>query len=228
MSNNVWDSGRWAFVKEVKIDFMTRYIIEHMMKHVSFSGRTMLELGAGTGRLSYLALQQGAKKVTLVDSSRKALELSKQLFKDEKASSYDIVDSGILEYDPGTTFDVVFSSGVVEHFKGPDRFSVVQKHLALASRDCLIIHPTKTLYSIFFCNFPVSQMLYGYQEPFPDDEMAEAIGRAGGAATSVSERFHPFYTVPLLHNWEWINRSLDGTGYGKRHGGNTITHCVMK
>jgi len=83
MSQNVWDSGRWSRVTEVTIDFMTRYIIEHMLERVSFSGKTMIELGAGTGRLSYLALRYGAKKVTLIDSSRKAIELSKCLFEKE-------------------------------------------------------------------------------------------------------------------------------------------------
>ena len=34
---NIWDRGRWRFVKEIKFDFMTRYIYEHISKYVSFN-----------------------------------------------------------------------------------------------------------------------------------------------------------------------------------------------
>ena len=60
---NIWDSGRWKFVNEIKFDFMTKYIHEHISRCVSFENKTTIELGSGLGRLSYLALNDNAKKL---------------------------------------------------------------------------------------------------------------------------------------------------------------------
>ena len=64
-TENVWDKVRWSLSKEIKFDFMTKYIYEYISKYVSFKNKTALELGSGLGRLSYLASNDHAEKVTL-------------------------------------------------------------------------------------------------------------------------------------------------------------------
>lgn len=220
---NVWDRGIWALVKDIKFDFMTRYIMEHLLSSVDLKGKTVLELGSGTGRLSYLALKHGASKVALVDSSEKAIALSSRLFSSEKPESYEIHKANILDFSATDKFDVVISSGVIEHFKGRDRIRIIAAHLNNSRECCIIIHPSKTLYSSFFNNFFISKMLYGYQESFSDDEIDAILSSECSASYSDHSRFHLFYTVPLLHNREWLNRSIDSTAIGSGLGGLTLT-----
>ncbi len=227
MVENIWDRGRWANVDSVTFDFMTHYIMERLSSRVSFKNKTVLELGAGTGRLSYLALKAGARHVTLVDSSQKAVALAASLFVHEKPNEYSIVKGGIFEFPETPRYDIVLSSGVVEHFREGDRARVIRKHVECSQEDCLIIHPTRTLYSFLFNNFPLSIRLYGYQESFSDKEMNICIESLNCTSTVSHERFHTFYTVPLLHNWERLNRALDQSFFGRRYGGLTLTHISL-
>ena len=222
---NVWDNGIWALVKDVKFDFMTLYIMEHILSSAVLEGKTLLELGSGTGRLSYLALKHGASKVVLVDSSEKAITLSRNLFASEQPGKYEIHQANILDFSAQHKFDIVISSGVIEHFKGEDRYRIIAAHLNNAKGCCVIIHPTKTLYSSFFNNFIISKKLYGYQESFSDQEMDSIIRAERVNCHAHHSRFHLFYTVPLLHNKEWLNRSIDKTAIGSGYGGLTLT-CI--
>ena len=113
----MWDKGKWHFIKEIKFDFMTKYIYEHISKYVSFKNKTTLELGSGLGRLSYLASNDHAEKVTLIDSSNKALEFSKKLFSKVSPEKYQIINTEIMNLSTKHKADIVFSSGVIEHFK---------------------------------------------------------------------------------------------------------------
>jgi len=220
--HNVWDKGRWAGVEEASIDFMTRYIFEQMTSRFSFRDKRILELGCGTGRLSYLALKEGAAHVTLVDSSVKAAALARKLFSGENTASYSILHSDIFDFAPAERFDLVFSSGLIEHFKGEDRQRIISKHMELSGGECIIIHPTDTLYSALFNRFPPAVKLYGFQDCFSDLEMNSCLIKAPRVARYEHHRFHPFYTVPLLHNLEKVNRAWDRLG-GSRMGGLTLT-----
>jgi len=214
---NVWDEGRWADVTEVTIDFMTRYIIEQILNVVSPKGKTVLELGSGTGRLSYLLLRHGAKKVTLLDSSKKALELTRGLFRDVPSEQWETVEAEILEFNPGKKYDIVFSSGVVEHFMTPEtRAASIHKHLDLG-RECVILHPTDTIYNRLFCKFPPAVKLYGFEVPFSDEEMESYIAQRPEFSKPEHRRFHYFYCVPL-HNFSAANRFIDHTVLGRRSG----------
>jgi cyclopropane fatty-acyl-phospholipid synthase-like methyltransferase len=224
VDQNVWDTGKWATVDEVSYDFMTRYIFEKMSSRFSFQKKRILELGCGTGRLSYLALRDGAASVTLVDSSIKAVALARGLFVKESPDSCNVIHSDIYEFATNERYDLVFSSGLIEHFRNDDRYRIVKKHTDLSLADCIIIHPTDTVYSAIFHKLPPAIKLYGFQQSFSDEEMSRYLKRIVRVKNFENIRFHPFYTVPLLHNFEAVNRFLDRLSYGKVFGGLTLTH----
>lgn len=224
---NVWDNGKWATVDTVSYDFMTRYIFEKMTSQFSFKNKRILELGCGTGRLSYLALKSGAANVTLVDSSQKAVALAKSLFLNEHSDTYCINYSDIFEYTTNEKYDLVFSSGLIEHFKDDDRYRIVRKHIDLSLGDCIIIHPTDTLYSSIFNRLPQAVKLYGFQLSFSEEEITRYLKNSGRVINLDNMKFHPFYTVPLLHNLEGVNRFLDRIGCGKAFGGLTLTSIKL-
>ena len=228
VDQNVWDNGKWATVDKASYDFMTHYIFEHMLSRFSFHDKKILEFGCGTGRLSYLALKAGAAHVTLVDSSHKAVALAQNLFSKENPESFRIIYSDIFEFSASDHYDLVFSSGLIEHFKDADRAKIIEKHTELSASDCIIIHPTDTLYSSIFNKLPQAIKLYGFQLSFSEEEMKLCLAPITRVVSFSHTKFHPFYTVPLLHNQEAINRLLDRIGYGKHFGGLTLTRVTLK
>lgn len=226
-AKNVWDEGRWAAVTDVTIDFMTEYIIEKILACVSPRGKTTVELGSGTGRLSYLLLKNGARKVTMVDSSKKAISLTKNLFRNEHPDSYDVVESDLMEFDASGKFDISFSSGVIEHFRATDRRDVIQKHVDAAKSDSIILHPSNTLYQRLFSVFPPAVKLYGFARPYSIAEMDSYIESIKNVSDFSHEQFYSFYSVPLLHNRKKLNKLVDSTALGKLWGGFILTHLAL-
>tara|TARA_R110002095_G_scaffold40761_1_gene37591 strand:- start:44 stop:736 length:693 start_codon:yes stop_codon:yes gene_type:complete len=225
--HNVWDQGRWAGVEVVDIDFMTRYIIERLTGQLDLTGKHLLELGSGTGRLSYLLLQAGAASVTLVDNSRKALELSTQLFQDVAPERYDIVDADVFEYEADTPADVVFSSGLIEHFQDAPRQRIIDIHLQHARESVLLLHPSNRLYNRLFDVTPMAKKRYGFARTFSEAELDERIRVTRPEATVRHHRFHLAYTVPLFHNWEALNRAVTDTAIERAWGGLCLTHVGL-
>lgn len=224
---NIWDQGRWAGVEQVDIDFMTRYIIERLTRRVNLAGKCVLELGSGTGRLSYLLLQAGAAKVTLVDNSRKALELSTGLFRDVPAERHAIVDGDVFDVALEEAFDVVFSSGLIEHFDGDARQRIIDVHLQHTREDLLILHPSNRLYNRVFDRTPMARKRYGFARTFSETELEGRIRQTRPEAHIHHERFHLAYTVPLLHNLEPLNRAASDTFIERAWGGLCLTHVRL-
>jgi SAM-dependent methyltransferase len=202
--------------------------MKYILSFVSPENKTTLELGSGTGRLSYLMLKNNAKRVTLVDSSKKAVSLSKDLFKTEPPDSYTIVDSDIFDYSTDEKYDIVFSSGVIEHFKWKERFDIVHKHISLTSDVCVIIHPTNTLYNRIFSISPISVRIYGFFKPYSDDELNSYLKTIKKVKEFTNKRFYFFYSVPILHNNETLNKACEKTLLGRVLGGLTITYIKVK
>lgn len=225
---NVWDTGRWKGVTDVPLDFTARYILEHMRACTPVQGKRILELGAGTGRLSLMLLSAGARHVTMVDSSRKAVALAKNLFKDMPQDQHTIVFSDVFDYSPNTSFDIVFSSGLVEHFQGAARRRIVAAHAACCRRDCLILHPSNRLYNRIFDRTPMARRRYGFAQTYSEKELNACFAEIPRTENVRHQRFHFFYAVPFLHNRETINRWCDDTFLGKSCGGLCLTHVTLK
>lgn len=219
LSSNVWDTGRWARESGVRIDFMTEYSFRVLARHAPVAGKHILELGAGTGRLSYLCLQHGAASVTMVDSSSRAIDLMRGLFGEDSRAT--IVRDEILSFSPDRTFDLVASSGVIEHFRDDDRTAVLRKHVELTTGRAVILHPAYSLYFRFLVRTPLAIKWYGFQRPFSIPEM-HARAESAGARIVAEERFHLFNSVPLLHNAR-VNGSAWAEKLARRYGQFQVT-----
>lgn len=224
---NIWDEGRWKGVTEVTFDFTARNIFGHMTARVDPSGKTILELGAGTGRLSYLFLNNGAQHVTLIDSSEKAVALTRRLFEPIAPDRYKIILSDLFDFTLQESFDLVFSSGLIEHFQGGDRRRVVEAHLAYCRRDCLLLHPAHRLYNRLFDRTPMARRRYGFAQTYPEAELDAYLAGQPRVLSVHHHRFHPFYAVPFLHNRENINRWCAQIPFGRDWGGLCLTHIVL-
>ena len=109
-----WDR-LWSLLDEVVVDDLDREVWLNLASHVDFRGRSLLELGCGRGLLSRFAFAAGARSATLVDRAPEALRIARGLLADAPGAEF--VQSDVLGYEGGRRFDIVLSSGLLEHFE---------------------------------------------------------------------------------------------------------------
>ena len=91
----------------------------------------VLEVGCGRGSLSSYFSENG-HNCTLLDISKKAIEIAKSVFESNNHSgSFFVGDAENLDF-KNNTFDIVFSIGLLEHFTDPqktleEQFRVLRK-----------------------------------------------------------------------------------------------------
>lgn len=143
----VWKEREKKLLKKIlsKAHLEGRYEVLRLYDSLleGIEGKSFLEIGAGTGRISLLLALRGAR-VTLLDNSRAAIRLQKKLFKKWNVSGRFVL-ADAFDVDIENEFDVVHSDGLIEHFSRPKRKLLLRKHIQAArgGGKVLIIVPNK-------------------------------------------------------------------------------------
>ena len=105
------------------------------------NGSTLLEAGCGSGHVSSILASNGYK-TALLDFSEVALEKAKQLYQ-AKGIHGDFVYSDIFDMSAESvgTHDIVWNSGVLEHFDGWQVINALQKMADVAKKFVIILVP---------------------------------------------------------------------------------------
>lgn len=121
---------RWQRIQQIILD-----------RFGSFSGLNCIDIGAGAGHNSILFAQRGAN-VTLLDYSKKALEFSQNVFKNQGISENNVqfihMDALRPDHSLFNKYEVAMSFGVAEHFRGLDREKFIKSHYDLLKKDGLM------------------------------------------------------------------------------------------
>lgn len=203
--NKTWskNKGRQEFSS------MDLKIFSEIKKVVSPRGKEIMELGCGRGALSCLMLQSGASKVYLVDFSEEALLLARLLFQrklahllqigeNKRSGSIEFIQADILGLEETRKYDIVFSSGVAEHFSDQLREDIINKHLALSKDMVVIVVPARPHYNTIRHKRKRPIKRYGWQEAFSKMEMKALIEKNKGFELILNKRFYPLYSINLL------------------------------
>jgi ubiquinone/menaquinone biosynthesis C-methylase UbiE len=133
------------------------------------TGKTILETGSGTGRVSLRLAKEGAN-VVLLDVSRDALNSSKRIFKNCLLSGdYVLADLSNLPFqDCG--LDVVWSSGVLEHFSQTELDTIIDKLLAIIKKDGTLVAIVPNKHALVYdfsrqLDMKTGNWQWGYEEP---------------------------------------------------------------
>jgi len=185
-----WDA-HWSRVGVV-LDDMDREILAALAKHVPFQGYSLLELGCGRGILSRFAMEQGAASATLVDSSAEALQLARRVL--AGIDPVEFVQADILGYRSSRQFDIVLSSGVLEHFRGQALMDCLRVHADHASGLVVIIVPTTPHANEYHCRTRRFVDVCGYERPISAPRMRRLMVEAGMKPV-LMRRFFPLYNV---------------------------------
>lgn len=111
-----WD-GLVDCMNLLEWDAVSEVVFQAVRRHAgTVQGKTILEAGSGTGRISHRLAKAGGV-VTLLDSSTKAIELSRQRFAgDGTGAAFHLGTVFSLPF-PDGQFDIVWNAALLEHFQ---------------------------------------------------------------------------------------------------------------
>ncbi|MGV1098818.1 class I SAM-dependent methyltransferase [Thiovibrio sp. JS02] len=168
-SNELWNRS-WEKKSDVlQLDFMSQEIFRYIAHYVPIKGKTSIELGCGLGRLSYMMAEAGAAEVALVDFSEKALHVARELLAGRKNASF--IQGDFLDMQRQEKYDIVFSSGVIEHFKGDALVQVVKQHRNFSKDYVVFVVPSDTFFNNRRSVQPENLKDVGYQFPMGPKHM---------------------------------------------------------
>jgi SAM-dependent methyltransferase len=186
-----WDS-LWSQVQDISVVGLDREIWRQLSGSICFRQKSVLELGCGRGLQSRFALEAGARCATLVDSSPEALRLAQLLLSDVGDVAF--VQQDLLQFRAERKFDIVLSSGVVEHFRGEELQRCLQVHRDHARELVAIVVPSTPHVNELCCRTRRFRDTFGYERPISVRRMASLL-RGVGLRPRVLKRFFPLYNA---------------------------------
>lgn len=162
----MWMPGVWALTNACK----------KLLADVNLKNPKILGLGSGTGSSSLIIAKiLQAKEMTLVDTDKKALVISKKLVRDSGLKiKVDYLDKSILDLDLKKRFHLVHSEGLIEHFYGDNRIKALEKHADFCQKGgyLLIFVPIKGIpYTILRSTLTFFGRWVYDEEPFTKQEL---------------------------------------------------------
>ncbi len=155
-----------------------RICLKPLLRGQSLEAAEILELGCGTAKNSFTIFQEyGCRSITLVDYNAHALRIARQRRPEAPVS---LVQADVTRLSLRKKFDLVHSSGLVEHFYGDERKKVIARHAEHAKPGGIVMlwAPRPSFLFKFLGAF--NRVLLGIREkPFTDGELVglcKAVG----------------------------------------------------
>ena len=193
---NVWDNTWGNQSEEVLISHADKKIFNYLIKEINPENKDIIELGCGRGVLSYLLNKYDPKSLTLMDFSKEALLRAKNIFSSSREIHY--LEGDLLNIKSEKQYDIVFSSGVVEHFSGKLRKQAIDKHFEISKDKVIFIVPAKPHYNTIRHKKSKTIDAFGWQEAFSKDELYNYSDVHNDFNITVSKRFYPMYGITLF------------------------------
>jgi len=128
-------AGTWsAYWKDKQEDIAPWDVLSHTILATlrretgGFAGKSIMEAGCGTGRISAQVCREGAS-VACLDIAREALDLARRQF--PRGSPCRFVLGSILSLPRDRRYDALWNAGVLEHFSPADQRKAIGESLDL-------------------------------------------------------------------------------------------------
>lgn len=163
----------------------------------------ILEIGCGSAIDSYLIAEKYDSNVSFTgtDLSRHSIELAGKLGKHfEKQLTLDVDDATASNF-PDESFDLIFSQGVIEHFKDPTAVMTEQIRLLKKSGFLIVDVPQKyhilTLYKHLL--MMMRKWRFGWETEYSSSELKKLGASFGLIPVGMSGFGYFFRKDPLFH-----------------------------
>lgn len=166
-----------------------------LLKGIKLENPEIIELGSGSGRTTLALAKEYRGKPTLVDSSRAAMIVAKNLFKRENVQALFLCQD-LSSVDPNKKFDLVHSEGLIEHFSDAEMDRMIRLHANLVKTEgyVIIFVPTpsntykiwRTIQEVFGIWY------YGEEKPLTSQQLIRRCQRNGLAPIRTAKT--PFQT----------------------------------
>jgi ubiquinone/menaquinone biosynthesis C-methylase UbiE len=85
------------------------------------AGRSVLDIGCGTGRYMFESLRRGAVDVIGLDAALGAVEAARKMARDLGMDKrVEFLQTDFMDYDPGRNFNVIFAIGYFDYILAPE------------------------------------------------------------------------------------------------------------
>jgi len=192
----LWNKTWNKLSGNIVITDMDKLIFKELIRYIKVRDKEIIELGCGRGILSFLMANNGAKTVNLVDFSEEALNIARKLFVD--LNNVEFIKSDIFHFDELKKYDIVFSSGVAEHFADKLREEIIYRHLRMTKDIAIIVVPARPHFNTIRHRKRRVIALYGWQYSFSKEEINKIIRKYGDYDIIHNQRFYPLYGVNLF------------------------------
>ena len=152
-----------------------------------------LEIGAGAGRLSMQLKKEYGAECTMIDSSKKAFELFKEMNPGEKG--YIVED--VFKHKLKKKYDLVMSDGLIEHFKGERQRELLRIHKNASKRYVVVFAPKPAWWynAIRWLMKATGTWNFGYEKPLT---MQELEGLCKSVGMAVVDKTHGIWQNGVL------------------------------
>lgn len=172
-------------------DPLGRAIFDHIRRRLDVRGASVLELGCGSGTLLAEAARAGARHVTGVDMSPEALQVAAGNL---RGRPHELLLTDMFRLGPQVRADIVWSSGVVEHFSAGRLPELMRLHRRLARRHVVVVAPASPHWNDVRMRTRTALRRFGWQLPLSKARLAD-LGRSAGLLVRDVRRCMPEYGV---------------------------------
>jgi len=160
-------------------ELLNQYPLIFLAKKYGIKKVDVLEIGCGTGAFGLLIKKLGiAKNIFLLDFSLPALKTAQKIFRRfGEEGHFILADAKSLPF-KNESFNLVFSTGLIEHFDRENQAQVVLEHARVSSRVLLQFPKNSFAYwlqRIFVTILNVGSWPFGYERPLTSNKVKKLL-----------------------------------------------------
>lgn len=148
------------------------------------NGKKVLEVGAGTGRDSFLLAEAGAE-VTVLDYADNSLTLMRDIAGSSKIPVLLVKGDAFKLPIPDNTFDIVFHQGLLEHFEDPQ--PIIDENFRILKPNGLMLADVPQKYHVYTVIkhflIAINQWFAGWETEFTIQQLSGLAAKAGFQVT---------------------------------------------
>lgn len=172
----------WTEKKNVQdvYDNSERIVRQIKMMAGNLKGLRILEVGAGTGRDSYLLAKEGAV-VTVLDYANNSLTIMQELARKNPDQVLLVKGDAFQLPIPDNSYDVVFHQGLLEHFENPQ--PIVNENYRVLKKNGLLLVDVPQKYHVYtvikHILIALDRWFAGWETEFSIAELRQLVNNAG-------------------------------------------------